>query len=440
MIVHRIHGRMAARALAVWLVLTAGWCAPYARAATVVDPGTLTGKLIMGYQGWFGCPGDVTHGGWEHWFAGSWPTVDMLPDVSELAASETCRTPLRRADGSYVDVFSSYNAATVDRHFAWMQQYGIDGVAVERFATHLVKPFTLKRMDTVLGNVRRAAEAHGRVFYIMYDLSGMPPDKLSLVVQDWARLEQSGLTRSPAYLRHRGHPLLALWGLGFAGRKMTPHDAATLLDALTRASAASGGVTFMGGVPSYWLTRDHDASADPGWTQVWRRLGVISPWSVGRYHDDASANLYRTTVIAPDITAAKAMGVDYMPVVFPGFSWKNLMLFRNHAARVSGNAIPRRCGRFYWRQIYNARSAGATMIYNAMFDEVDEGTAMFKVLASAAQAPVAGMPRGDGFVTLDADGCHLPSDWYLRLAGAATSQLRAGTPPSTSLPFPIPTK
>jgi hypothetical protein len=46
-----------------------------------------------------------------------------------------------------------------------------------------------------------------------------------------------------------------------------------------------------------------------------------------------------------------------------------------------------------------------------MFDEVDEGTAMFKLAATGRDAP-AGVP----IVTLDADGESLPSDWYLRLA------------------------
>ena len=62
-----------------------------------------------------------------------------------------------------------------------------------------------------------------------------------------------------------------------------------------------------------------------------------------------------------------------MPVIFPGFSWHNLK------ATLPLNQIPRNGGTFYWRQVYNAISAGCTMLYGAMFDEVDEGTAMFKM-------------------------------------------------------------
>ena len=59
------------------------------------------------------------------------------------------------------------------------------------------------------------------------------------------------------------------------------------------------------------------------------------------------------------------------------------------------------------------------MLYGAMFDEVDEGTAMFKIARRRSDAP-AGVP----LVTLDVDGERLPSDWYLRLAREAQKALR----------------
>ncbi len=403
-----------------------------------VDPRSLTGKLIMGYQGWFACPGDGAEVGWGHWSNGSAPTVDMLPDMTEAPSAERCYAPMTRADGQPVALFSSHNLGTVERHFTWMQEYELDGVALQRFATDLAQPLLVRERDIVLANVRRAAEDHGRVFFVMYDLSGLPAANLHAVAEDWKRLQQDGLTQSPAYLHHRGHPLLGIWGLGFGDRPLTPNDAEALLDALTRVSAPYGGVTVLGGVPSYWRTKERDASSDPGWERIWRRLGVISPWSVGRFSDDAGADAYRRAVLEPDQEAVGALGIDYMPVVFPGFSWANLMRANHEIGRAIPNKIPRRCGRFYWRQVYNALSTGASMLYGAMFDEVNEGTAMFKLLPSAAQTPVQGVPAGVSFVTLDADGCQLPSDWYLRLAGAATAALRSGTKPSSTIPMPFP--
>jgi len=414
------------------------------QAADRVDPGTLTGKLIMGFQGWFACPGDTSKFGWGHWGSeskGSFnPTIDMLPDVSELPAAERCPTPMRTADGQKVALFTDQNIAPVELQFAWMQQYGLDGVAVQRFATDALQPQVGKALDIVLGNVRRAAEDHGRVFFVMYDLSGMKGADLPKVAQDWARLEQGGLTGSKAYQHHRGHPLLALWGLGFDGRPIAPGDAEGLLDALAKASAPYGGVTFFAGVPTHWRIHDHDASHDVGWDRVWRRMGVISPWSVGRIKDEASADAFRRDVVVPDMAAARAFGADYMPVIYPGFSIANVMRLHKKPNDAHDNEIPRNCGRLYWREVYDALSAGATMLYGAMFDEVNEGTAMFKVVPSKAQAPVQGFLDGDKFVTLDADGCKLPSDWYLRLAGAATTALHSHAKPPATLPFPLPSR
>jgi hypothetical protein len=98
-----------------------------------------------------------------------------------------------------------------------------------------------------------------------------------------------------------------------------------------------------------------------------------------------------------------------MPVIFPGFSWHNLK------RETALNQIPRRGGAFLWRQAYNARAAGAKMLKIAMFDEVNEGTAVYKAAATRDRAP----EQGD-WLTLDADGQRLPSDWYLRLSGAIT--------------------
>ena len=53
------------------------------------------------------------------------------------------------------------------------------------------------------------------------------------------------------------------------------------------------------------------------------------------------------------------------------------------------------------------------MAYVAMFDEVDEGTAIFKVSNSP--------PTQGRFVTYDG----LPTDWYLRLTGEGAKLIRS---------------
>src|SRR5580698_9026503 len=53
-----------------------------------VDTTTLTGKVMCGYQGWFGAPGDGSlASGWRHWTARQGPfadgnaKVDLWPDM-----------------------------------------------------------------------------------------------------------------------------------------------------------------------------------------------------------------------------------------------------------------------------------------------------------------------------------------------------------------------
>jgi hypothetical protein len=61
---------------------------------------------------------------------------------------------------------------------------------------------------------------------------------------------------------------------------------------------------------------------------------------------------------------------------------------------------------------------------------VNEGTAIFKATPSRADAPDQGY-----WLTLDADGAQLPSDWYLRLAGEITRMFHGDITASPDLPF-----
>ena len=93
-------------------------------AGSVVDTTTVDRKLMFGYQGWFGCPGDGSLlNTWEHWFRRgtarvSTLRVDMWPDVSDLPEDERCNTPLSLPGGQSAQLYSAYNPRTVDRHFA----------------------------------------------------------------------------------------------------------------------------------------------------------------------------------------------------------------------------------------------------------------------------------------------------------------------------------
>ncbi len=119
----------------------------------------------------------------------------------------------------------------------------------------------------------------------------------------------------------------------------------------------------------------------------------------------------------PDIDWCKEHGKEFLPVVFPGFSWHNMN------QRSPFNQIPRLKGKFLWTQMVEAKKAGATMIYQAMFNEVNEGTAIFK----CTNNPPVG---ASSFVTLEG----LPSDFYMRLDGQASRMLRGLAPATDEVP------
>ena len=388
--------------------------------AAEADPTTLDGKLMFGYQGWFGCPGDGSPlDTWEHWFRGAAASastlrVDMWPDVSELPASERCNTPLVLPGGQKAQLYSAYNPRTVDRHFAWLQDYDLPGVFLQRFTSRLDNRSVLGFRDGVARNVRAAAETHGRVFAIMYDISGHPGETVvEAVKRDWVYLVDTlRITESPRYLQHHGRPVLAIWGFGFRDRAPTPGQAAEIIDFFKNNPEPRYRVTIVGGIPARWRTLSRDSQSDEAWAQVYRSFDILSPWTVGRFSDEETTDRFYQDEVAPDLAETNRLGLEYMPVVFPGFSWHNM----NPTTPV--NPIRRRGGRFYWHQVERALEAGATMIYGAMFDEVDEGTAMFKLAPTRDSVP-AGVP----IVTLDADGDRLPSDWYLQLAREAQHRL-----------------
>lgn len=238
---------------------SSGLTAPSATPApfTLIDAQTLDRKLIMGYQGWFFCPGDGSLGDrWVHWFSAppAGPAtlqVDLWPDTSELPPSEQCQTGLTRPAGRPATVYSSYRFPTVLRHFQWMRDYALDGVALQRFTLQVASTIGREARDQVALNVRRAAEQHGRVFFVMYDVSDHSSAFADVIKSDWRYLvDVLRLTDSPRYLHHRGKPLLAIWGFGATGRPGTPAQALELIDFLKQRAPPTYQVTCS--APSTW--------------------------------------------------------------------------------------------------------------------------------------------------------------------------------------------
>src|SRR5262245_5172918 len=119
----------AARRLRCTLAVTGITCASaLATDPLIVDPTTLNGKIVAGYQGWFSCPGDDGGGGWGHWSRSGSDigpglyTIEMWPDLTAFDPEELFLAPhVTLLDSSIGQLFSSRVLKTVERHFRWMR-------------------------------------------------------------------------------------------------------------------------------------------------------------------------------------------------------------------------------------------------------------------------------------------------------------------------------
>lgn len=388
---------------------------------------TYTGRIMAGYQGWFRVPKDGVVFPDE-----SKVRIDMWPDLSEY--EKTYPTGLKLPDGSPARFFSSADESTVNLHFKWMKDYGLDGVFMQRFwgSTRPEARNPNAPEIQVLSHALKAASDNDRAIAIMYDLSGLKAsgEDCLRIIDDWKYLVDTlHVTNQPGdktYLHHKGRPLVAIWGVGFPDRPYNIRNIALekLLDFFHN-DPEYGHCCVMLGVPNYWRTLNADTNPDPYLHEVIKKADLIMPWTVQRFTPLLHNEMKRYgDQIKADTDWCTANHIDYVPCVCPGFSWHNLSrhAFPNDVKPVA--SIPRQAGRFYWQQLFTAVSAGSQQVYVAMFDEVNEGTAIFKI---SNTPPVCETAK---FATNDDQ----PSDLYLFLTGEAAKMLRKESPLSAELP------
>lgn len=361
------------------------------------------GLVMCGYQGWHGTPGDgCAHNPeepWPHYASVAQQPfifepgvlrngIDFWPDVSDYEKTYAA-TGFTTRDGSTPQLYSSYDESTVDLHFQWMKEYSIDGVFMQRFVSQLTNKTAIQHSDKVLESAMTASNVHARAISIMYDMVGMENSTPSVIIEDARNLiaKYNLMDRNLGqryYLYHNNKPLVGLVSVGQESAAYTIAQAKEVVDGLQEL-----GFSVMLGVPAYWRSPGvGDCVDDDGITTLIKDVDIIMPWNVGVYHYDEEVNkaLSFSEFLSDrfndkkygqrgDFSTAKNYKVEYCPLVFAGFSGRNIKPGQETFGRYGGN--------FFWKQVYEYKKAGATMLYVAMFDEIDEGTAIYKCLRNS---------------------------------------------------------
>ncbi len=367
--------------------------------------GDVVGKVTTGYQGWFGASGDGSPlNSWQHMNLEAWP------DVREYLYTYT-GTPFKQngitepgytgnlGNGTPAKMFSSWSSQTIAKHMQWMQQYGIDCVALQRFGSYLTAGAKKNQFDQIVAKARNSAEVYGRKFYIMYDCSSNTPCEA-----DWTSSMQQH-TASSAYARQNGKPVVCFWGVGKSGRGIT----AEWVNKINWFK--SQGCYVIGGTMGDFSTDAADAPA-------YQACDMIMAWYVGRTGNFPAA-------YSADLAWCNANGKDYQADIYPGFS------FNNDNTAKPKNEIKRMHGDFMWSQFAAAKNVGVKSVYISMFDELNEATQIFKTAENASMAPA-----GKYFLNLDADGVALSSDFYLRLTNDGGKMIKGLIGYTASHPTP----
>ena len=147
---------------------------------------------------------------------------------------------------------------------------------------------------------------------------------------------------------------------------------------------------------------------------------LVSPWTVGRYSNPVGAQSYAEQTLRADILWLNSYGKRSMPVIFPGFSWHNLQVSGENPHNPGPyNQIPRKQNGVYLLDVQGLTDikAGAQVLYVAMFDEMNEGTAIFKCSRNPPN-----LADGLKFVAYEEE-----SDFYLKKVGELGNKIKEAT-------------
>ncbi|MCX7011465.1 MAG: hypothetical protein NTW86_02655 [Candidatus Sumerlaeota bacterium] len=406
-----------------------------ATSESVVDNSTLAGKVMAGYQAWFRCPGDAANVDWAHWFEKktmcdpSTVHTDFWPDMSAYGSIRKYPAPgFTDAKGNPSYCYSACDPQVVQLHFEWMRDYDVDGAWVQHFAIgfpgqpgEAMYPSHMQ----VIQHVINAAAKTGRVWALSYDLAGAkgtPDEVFTRVTNNWRQMVDGGIATGPRYLRHNGMPVVNVWDFIHDARR--PIDARQINRFIDYFHTPGKYQAFLvSGGNWNW----HKYPVD--WQECSKRFDAYIPWNIGHTfmnaHHESQAN---TTWWEEDKKYFEDNGALWIPTIYPGFSWNHLKKITDPSQT---STRPRRGGQFYWEQWLALKKLNVNTVFIAMFDEVDEGTAINKN-TNDPPALYNGKPLDIlPFQTYEG----LPSDWYLRLTQAGRRLLRGEIAATTEIPI-----
>ena len=240
--------------------------------------------------------------------------------------------------------------------------------------------------------------------------------------RDWEKMVDSGIATGPRYLRHNGVPVVNVWDFIHDSRR--PIDAKQINSFIDyfhapgkyRAFLVSGG---------NWNWHKYP----PDWQDCVKKFDAYIPWNIGHSRKNAKEELEADTAWwEKDKEYFEGNGALWIPTIYPGFSWNHLKKITDPAQT---STRPRRAGQFFWGQWVALKKLKVNTVFIAMFDEIDEGTAIDKN-TNDPPALYNGKPLGImPFQTYDG----MPSDWYLRLTQAGRRMLRGEIEAKPEMPI-----
>ncbi|PNP58289.1 hypothetical protein THARTR1_01804 [Trichoderma harzianum] len=345
-----------------------------AAAASIAVAHGHEGKWLYGYQGWFRKPASGVN---NHWSPnGGTPGPDnvefeFVPDVSQYPANCLFTSTLTAPNGQPVQLYDNTCQGVVDLHFKWMQQYGIDGIIVQRFLSHLSDASFI----TVSPQPSRSRRRQIR-----------------------PRLHRR-IRRLRRKLRHR---------------QRRPTVAINVTDGANIAAQLKNAGAYVGyGVPANFGT---DVRANTGFAAAYKAANLISPWTVGSFSNGGYLKGYHTTTQIPDSQTLQSLGIDHAPLIWPGTSAYHLNGVNTPA---NFDYFARFNGSFYSMQADAIASLAVKPLFafNAMFDEINEGTQSLPCLKNNQ------LPTNEKFVGYD--NTFTDTAFYLELGGQKAAAFAA---------------